>query len=72
MIAHLSYVRCDCCGDPAQPGDNAREARQIAKWEGFIYRLAVDLCGDCKQPGHQRCAYAAAFGELPDPTRQEV
>jgi hypothetical protein len=46
-IARLSYVRCDCCGDAAQPADDAREARQLARFEGFTCRPAVDLCSRC-------------------------
>lgn len=51
MIARLSYVMCDRCGNPAQECDDAREAREAAKREGFI-RIWVngrlqDICGVC-------------------------
>jgi hypothetical protein len=47
-IRHLSYVACDRCGDPAQPGDDAEEARSIAHNEGYVRRNREDLCPRCK------------------------
>lgn len=52
MIRHLSYVACGICGNPAQPADDAEEARGIAAREGFSYdpcrgRLLRDLCKSC-------------------------
>jgi hypothetical protein len=51
VIAHLSYVMCDACGNPAQPADDAREAREIAKAAGYVRlgagRTAEDLCRNC-------------------------
>lgn len=49
MIAHLSYVVCDRCkGYPAQPGDDAAEARGIAQREGYTcHPLDGDVCGRC-------------------------
>lgn len=46
-IATLKYVRCDECGAPAQPGDDAREARGQARREGFARRGGRDLCVVC-------------------------
>jgi hypothetical protein len=34
-IGRLSYVICDECGDPAQPADDSKEARQQARIEGY-------------------------------------
>jgi hypothetical protein len=52
MIYHLSYVVCDRCGHPAQPGDDAKEARVIAHNEGYDHRpwnsRWKDLCGPCQ------------------------
>lgn len=48
MIAHLSYVMCDECGSPAEPADDAKEARGLARRVGFV-RLedGRDLCREC-------------------------
>jgi hypothetical protein len=54
-IARLSYVRCDGCGDPAQPADDHIEARQLAKLEGYVRKDGHDWCGRCwKLPDGQR------------------
>ena len=53
MILHLSYVACDVCGAPAQPGDNAKEARAEARAEGYLTRKA-DLCPRCR-PDRPKC-----------------
>jgi hypothetical protein len=45
MIAHLSYVTCDRCGTPAQPGDDANAARAIARREGFVRVPGAWICG---------------------------
>jgi hypothetical protein len=55
VIARLSYVMCDnpdgyAC-PAAQPGDNAQEARQIAKADGWARRDGKDLCPNCKRAG---------------------
>lgn len=47
MIAHLSYVMCDGCGSPAEPADDAKEARALARRQGFV-RGALDLCPQCQ------------------------
>lgn len=48
MIARLSYVVCDVCnGYPAQPADEAREARAIARREGYTREHGNDVCGRC-------------------------
>jgi hypothetical protein len=48
MIAHLSYVICDRCDDhPAQPGEDAAEARGIARTEGYTRQNGQDVCGRC-------------------------
>lgn len=47
MIRRLSYVACDKCGDPAQPGFGAKEARGIARYEGFECDGKGDLCAEC-------------------------
>lgn len=52
MIAHLSYVMCDRCGNPAEACDDAKQARAAAKAQGYV-RLgrsgptAEDLCPTC-------------------------
>lgn len=49
MIAHMSYVMCNVCGDPAQCADDALEARALAKVEGFVRDAhGRDLCKRCK------------------------
>lgn len=48
MIRRLSYVSCDrCLGNPAQPADEAREARVIARNEGYTRQGGEDVCGQC-------------------------
>lgn len=48
MIARLSYVVCDRCrGYPAQPGDDAADARGIARSEGYTRQNGQDVCGRC-------------------------
>lgn len=48
MIAHLSYVMCDRCGNPASTvGDGAKEARRVAAREGFVRHDGEDLCPWC-------------------------
>jgi RNA polymerase-binding transcription factor DksA len=48
VIAHLTYVMCDQCGNPADAADAAAEARAIARAQGFISRPGFDLCPDCQ------------------------
>lgn len=49
MIAHLSYVMCDICGDPAEVAEEATEARRLAKRSGYVRTDdGQDLCKDCK------------------------
>lgn len=48
-IARLSYVRCDRCGNPAQPGDDGIEARKIARGEGWLRIDSEDICLFCKR-----------------------
>ncbi|HET7455427.1 MAG TPA: hypothetical protein VFJ76_07900 [Solirubrobacterales bacterium] len=48
MIARLSYVMCDECGNPGAPADNAREARAEARRQGFVRIDGRDLCKECK------------------------
>jgi hypothetical protein len=43
-IRHLSYAACNWCGDPAQPGDNAEDARAIARREGWKRVRKQDIC----------------------------
>lgn len=51
MIAHLSYVMCDRCGNPAECADDAKEARKLAAAQGFVRigsgRTAEDVCRAC-------------------------
>lgn len=52
MIAHMSYVMCDRCGNPSELADNAKEARALARREGYLRigagrRDAEDLCRQC-------------------------
>lgn len=47
MIAYLSYVRCDRCGNPAQPAE-AGQARLVARREGFKRINRQDLCRSCQ------------------------
>ena len=50
MIARLSYVMCDVCGDPAPCADSAQEARALAKQCGFkrSTTLRLDVCHRCQ------------------------
>ncbi len=51
-IDFMSYVRCDVCGNPAELGDDAREARALAKRMGFRKGfLGVDVCPACWAEG---------------------
>lgn len=43
----MSYVMCDGCGDPADLGDNAEEARANAAREGYRRFERLDLCPRC-------------------------
>jgi hypothetical protein len=58
VIAHLSYVMCDRCGNPAEACDDAKEARELAKMQGFVRlgrgKTAEDLCRDCAVKAGQR------------------
>lgn len=57
MIAHLSYVMCDECGNPAELADNAKEARAEARRQGFKHMGQRDICRECisKQTGEETC-----------------
>lgn len=61
MIAHLSYVMCDECGDPAEAiGEGAKAAREIARAQGYVRTDdGRDLCW--------RCVAAIEQAPLPDP-----
>jgi len=52
MIAHQSYVVCDRCGAPGPLGDDATEARALARRAGFERRnwnrRIKDVCTGCK------------------------
>lgn len=48
MIAHLSYVMCDKCGNPFPPGDDAREARVLASAQGVERVDGEDVCRNCQ------------------------
>jgi hypothetical protein len=48
VIAHLSYVMCDGCANPAEVSDDAQEARAVAKRQGFVRTDdGRDLCPNC-------------------------
>lgn len=48
VIRRLSYVSCDRCGgNPAQPGNDAKDARAIARTEGYTRQDGDDVCGRC-------------------------
>lgn len=51
MIRHLSYVSCDRChGWPTEPvAEGAKEARAVARREGYVRRDGQDLCPDCQR-----------------------
>ncbi len=54
MIRRLSYVACDICGGfPAQPGDDHKDARAIARGEGYARKDGRDICPNC-QTRHRR------------------
>jgi len=48
-IFSMKYVRCDFCGDPhGRDGESsAREARAIAKAEGWRRKNGKDICPAC-------------------------
>lgn len=52
MIAHMSYVMCDRCGNPAGIADEYKEARAIAKRQGYrrvvVDGAVADLCKACR------------------------
>lgn len=50
MIAHLSYVMCDQCGDRAPPADKVKKAQRQARLVGFIRLDGRDLCCRCWPP----------------------
>lgn len=47
MIARLSYVMCDECGNAAEPADDAKETRAFAAGQGYERREGRDLCRRC-------------------------
>ena len=47
MIAHLSYVLCDFCGNPGPCGDDAQEARAEATAAGYTRENGKDRCPSC-------------------------
>ena len=63
MIARLSYVMCDECGNPAEPADDAKEARALASRQGFARREGRDLCRRCALSPEER-AYEEAHAGL--------
>lgn len=60
-------LTCDGCGEINDPGTvrTIREARAIAKSEGWLYRDGQDLCPICGR-GWVRLAY----GYYADPNKQ--
>lgn len=52
MIAHMAYVVCDRCGQPAtQPEETAKMARALTpnSWARVVVAgERVDLCPNCK------------------------
>jgi len=63
VIAHMSYVMCDRCGNPADCADDAKEARKLAKAQGYV-RLGANRNGEdlCRQ-----CAQKEGIGREPEP-----
>lgn len=48
MIARACYVMCDACGWPAPVAtEGSKEARQLAKDQGFTRSKGSDYCLDC-------------------------
>lgn len=64
MIARLSYVMCDECGDPAEACDDATEARRLARGVGFVRRDGRDLCARCASPEPQENVILKHFGSV--------
>lgn len=60
-IRHLSYVACDCCGDPEEAVGEAREARALAKRRGWTRRRGHDICPRCSAPDHEVCSYGTVW-----------
>lgn len=45
MISHMTYVRCNTCGNPGPLTDSAKEARAEARAEGWkCVKGSGDLC----------------------------
>lgn len=51
-IRHLSYVACNCCGDPGEAVNDAEEARMWAQQAGWTRVGREDFCAMCSVPGH--------------------
>lgn len=54
MIARMSYLACDRCGNPGPFGDSPKECRAEGRREGWV-RVSVDhgrrhedLCSRCR------------------------
>lgn len=63
MIRHLSYVACDCCGDPEEPSpDGAAGARRMARASGWVVKNGDDLCPFCAVEGHD-CKQRDTIGD---------
>jgi hypothetical protein len=68
MIARLSYVMCDECGNAAEPADDAKEARALAAGQGYKRREGRDLCRRCALPPEGRAyedSHAGLTSQLP-------
>lgn len=49
MISRACYVTCDHCGNPADIScSGAKDARRIARGEGFARVEGEDLCPTCQ------------------------
>jgi hypothetical protein len=50
MISQACYVQCDICGDPAEVStEGYKVAREIAKYQGYIYVNKKDICYKCQK-----------------------
>lgn len=43
----MSFVRCDRCGNPGPMAEDAKEARQAGRVEGFKRCGTEDVCRFC-------------------------
>jgi hypothetical protein len=73
VIAHMSYVMCDRCGNAAECADDAKEARMLAGRQGFVRigrgRTGEDVCPFCADKDDAPSSGGATSAAASAPTR---